>query len=59
VVTGEGVSFDALHQRMEEDERDAMGQALKKLIANLIDILAMLTGDVLVRQLLQTVERRS
>jgi len=59
VVTGEGVSFDALHQRLDEDERDAMGQALKELIANLIDILAMLTGDVLVRQLLQQVERRS
>jgi len=59
VVTGEGMSFDALHQRLEEDERDAMGQALKELIANIIDILAMLTGDVLVRQLLQQVERRS
>lgn len=59
VVTSEGVSFDDLHQRMEEEERDAMSQALKELIANLIDILAMLTGDVLVRQLLQQVERRS
>ena len=52
-LTGEGVSFETLRQRVGEEEREIVGQALKELIANFIDILAMLTGDVLVRQLLQ------
>jgi len=32
--------------------------ALKELVANLIDILAMLTGDILVRQLIKEIERK-
>lgn len=57
-VIPEGVSFDVLRQRVGEEERDVIREALKELIANLIDILAMLTGDILVRQLLQEIERR-
>lgn len=57
-VTSEGVSFDTLRQRMGEEQRTAIREALKELIANLIDILAMLTGDILVRQLMQEIEGR-
>jgi hypothetical protein len=57
-VTDEGVSFDALRQRMEEEEREVVREALKEVITNLIDILVMLTGDILVRQLIKEIEER-
>jgi len=57
-VTNEGLSFDVLRQRMREEEREAIRDALKELVANLIDILAMLTGDILVRQLIKEIEGR-
>lgn len=58
-VSNEGVSFDTLHQRMGEEEREVIREALKEFVANLIDILAMLTGDILVRKLLQEIEGRN
>lgn len=57
-VGAEGVSFDILRQRLGEEEKFALRDALKELVANLIDILAMLTGDILVRQLLKEIEGR-
>ena len=57
-ATPEGVSFEVLRQRLGEEERLLLREALKELIANLIDILAMLTGDILVRQLLKEIEGR-
>ncbi len=57
-VGAEGVSFDVLRQRLGEEEKFALRDALKELVANLIDILAMLTGDILVRQLLKEIEGR-
>lgn len=57
-VRAAGVSFDVLRQRLGEEEKLAMRDALKELIANLIDILAMLTGDILVQQLLKEIEGR-
>jgi hypothetical protein len=57
-VTNEGLSFDKLRQRVEEEEREVIREALKELVANLIDILAMLTGDILVRQLIKEIEGR-
>lgn len=57
-VRAEGVSFDVLRQRLGEEEKLALRDALKELVANLIDILAMLTGDILVRQLLKEIEGR-
>lgn len=57
-VTPEGLSFEILRKRLPEEERMNLREALKELIANLIDILAMLTGDILVRQLLREIEGR-
>ena len=57
-VTNEGLSFDVLRQQMREEEREDIRDALKELVANLIDILAMLTGDILVRQLMKEIEGR-
>jgi hypothetical protein len=57
-VTDGGVSFDVLHQRIGEEKREEIREALKELVANLIDILAMLTGDILVKQLVREIEGR-
>ena len=60
-VTNDGVAFDQLRVRvgMGEEERGMLRDALKELVANLIDILAMLTGDILVRKLMIEIEGRS
>ena len=57
-VTNDGLSFDQLRVRVGEEERDLLRDSLRELVANLIDILAMLTGDILVRQLIKEIERR-
>ncbi len=57
-VTNDGVSFTAMQQSLQDEERQMIREALKELITNLIDILAMLTGDILVKQLLQEIEAR-
>lgn len=57
-VTDEGISFAVLHQRIGEEEGEEIREALKELVTNLIDILAMLTGDILVRQLIKEIEGR-
>lgn len=57
-VTNDGLSFDQLRVRVGEEERDVLRDALRELVANLIDILAMLTGDILVRQLIKEIEGR-
>lgn len=57
-VTSEGVSFRGLSQNVKDEDTHVIREGLKELIANLIDILAMLTGDILVKQLLQEIEGR-
>jgi len=55
-VTGEGVDFSELKSRVGERERAQLRDAFKEFVANLFDILAKLTGNVLVNQLLKEVE---
>lgn len=55
-ATASGVSFETLRQHLGEEEKPVLREALKEVITNLIDILAMLTGDILVRQLLKEIE---
>jgi hypothetical protein len=57
-VTDEGVSFAVLHQQIGEEACEDIHEPLKELIANLIDILAMLTGDILVKQLIKEIDGR-
>jgi hypothetical protein len=57
-LTAEGVSFDILRQHLGEEEKPVLRDALKELVTNLIDILAMLTGDILVRKLLKEIEEK-
>lgn len=58
-VGQDGISFLVLRERLQDEDREMIREALKELITNLIDILAMLTGDILVKQLLQEIESRS
>lgn len=57
-VTSEGISFRTLSQNVKDEDNHNIREGLKDLVANLIDILAMLTGDILVKQLLQEIEGR-
>jgi hypothetical protein len=57
-VTSEGLSFDTLRSSMNESELEVIREALRELVANLIDILAMLTGDILVQQLIKEIDGR-
>jgi len=57
-VASEGLSFDALRSSMSDSELQTIREALRELVANLIDILAMLTGDVLVQQLIKEIDGR-
>jgi hypothetical protein len=55
-VTREGISFRRLREHLESQDQHAIREAMKDLVANLIDLLAVLTGDIIVRQLLKDVE---
>jgi hypothetical protein len=57
-LTADGVSFDILRQHLGEEEKPVLRDALKELVTNLIDILAMLTGDILVTKLLKEIEAK-
>lgn len=56
VVTRDGLSFQRLREHLGDQEQLAIRDAMKDLVANLINLLAVLTGDILVRHLLQEVE---
>jgi hypothetical protein len=58
-VTEQGLSFEALREQIGNEERITLRDGLKELVANLIDILAMLTGDILVKQLIKEIEGAS
>ncbi|WP_424097638.1 hypothetical protein [Moorena producens] len=54
--SAEGVSFEVFRQKVSPEQRLLIREALKELVTTLIDILAILTGDILVRQLLKEIE---
>ncbi|MCG6861848.1 MAG: hypothetical protein LJE70_11295 [Chromatiaceae bacterium] len=57
-VSPDGLLFDDLRDGMDESELEVIREALRELVADLIDILAMLTGDVLVQQLIKEIDGR-
>ena len=57
-VTPQGLSFEDLRRSMSESELEVIREALRELVADLIDILAMLTGDILVQQLIKEIDGR-
>jgi hypothetical protein len=55
-VERNGISTETLREQLEGRGRDEIRDAMKELVANLIDLLAMLTGDIIVRRLLSEIE---
>ncbi len=55
-VTDAGLSFDKIGEHLGEEERGKLREAFKDLIANLFDILAKLTGNIIVKQLIKEVD---
>jgi hypothetical protein len=43
---------------MSDSDLEVIREALRELVADLIDILAMLTGDILVQQLIKEIDGR-
>ncbi len=56
-ISRDGISFQVLRGQLEAQDQAAIRDAMKELVANLIDLLAVLTGDIIVRQLLKDVEK--
>jgi hypothetical protein len=54
-VARDGVSFNEVRHQLGGIDQEAIREGFKELIANLIDVLAVLTGDIIVRQLLRDV----
>ena len=55
-VTEDGFDFRTLKERVDEKDKAAIREALRKLIVSLFDILAKLTGNVLVDRLTREIE---
>ncbi len=55
-VGPDGVEFGDLRAKAADKDREELKEGLKNLVANLLDILAKLTGNVLVRELLKVTE---
>jgi hypothetical protein len=57
-VSPDGLLFDDLRSSMSDSDLEVIREALRELVADLIDILAMLTGDILVQQLIKEIDGR-
>ena len=55
-VTDEGFDFKEMRTRVDEKDRANIREGFKEIIANLFDILAKLTGSIMVDRLMQEVE---
>jgi len=55
-VTDTGLSFDRIRGHLGEEKRTELREAFKNLIVNLFDILAKLTGNIIVQQLVKEVD---
>lgn len=51
-----GFVFDEIKAKINEEDKDELTNGFKELIANVFDILAKLTGNILVQQLMKEVE---
>lgn len=57
-VTEQGLVFDELRSQLGEKDKQLVLSAFKELVGNLFDILARLTGNILVDELNKLVEDR-
>jgi hypothetical protein len=58
-VTSEGLKFERLREHLAQSETSSLLAAFQALIANLIDLLKTLTGDILMQQLLEIIENNN
>ncbi len=58
-VTEQGLVFDELRSHLGEKDRQLVLSAFKELVANLFDVLARLTGNILVDELNKLVEGKT
>ena len=59
VTPEEGLVFDELKSHIGEKDSEALMSGFKELIANLFDILARLTGNILVGELMKVIEGKN
>jgi hypothetical protein len=57
-VSQDGIDFNQLKRVAGDNDQAALGEGFKLLVSNLFDILAKLTGNVLVNELLKVVEEK-
>lgn len=55
-VTDTGFDFTLIKARLNGEDKDELKNSFKELVANVFDILAKLTGNILVQQLMKEVE---
>lgn len=58
-VRNDGLDFSELRQHADQSARELLREAFVELVSSLVDILAMLTGDILVQQLVKEIEGRT
>jgi len=58
-VTRNGLNFVKLRGRIGDETLEDLKEGLKEVVVNLIDVLAMIAGDVLVKGLLQEIEKKN
>ncbi len=58
-VGQEGLDFSALRAKAADRDREELKDGFKNMVANLLDILAKLTGNVLVNELLKVTEGKA
>ena len=56
LVTDAGFDFSAIRTNLNGEDKEELKNGFKELVANLFDILAKLTGNILVQQLMKEVE---
>jgi hypothetical protein len=55
-VSETGPSFTKIREHLGQEEKDELKDGFRELIANLFDILAKLTGNIIVQQLIKEVD---
>lgn len=55
-VSEEGIIFEDAREDLDGEEKDVLKDGFKDLVTNLFDILAKLTGNILVNQLMKEIE---
>ena len=55
-VTDTGFVFTEIRARLNGEDKEELKNSFKELVANVFDILAKLTGNILVQQLMKEVE---